>query len=253
MNGRGIGLPALLPGPLLAAGCQSGPDMLAAPVMGYNHTSAAINWFSVNGAGGPRLGPYQGDGSQVCCGVIPKKWNPNLKAVVEWEKDPKPHAAIRRDKYGRLDKDDYLRHASSYTRHKMIVDVPRYSEKICLLQVHFLPCDQVVVSTTYYSQGHPEYPDRKYFQKRAFMQKLLNAKGLRTPVWLIALLIGFLFLQACQAGPDMVSTPIGGYNHNSAAINRFSVNGAGGLNLGPFQGEQGRYVVVSFLEFGSRA
>ncbi|EKM6333128.1 TPA: DUF3304 domain-containing protein [Pseudomonas aeruginosa] len=51
----------------------------------------------------------------------------------------------------------------------------------------------------------------------------------------------------------MVSTPIGGYNHTSAAINRFSVNGAGGLNLGPFQGEQGRYVVVSFLEFGSRA
>ncbi|MDE9745933.1 DUF3304 domain-containing protein [Pseudomonas aeruginosa] len=166
MNGRGIGLPALLPGPLLAASCQSGPDMLAAPVMGYNHTSAAINWFSVNGAGGPRLGPYQGDGSQVCCGVIPKKWNPNLKAVVEWEKDPKPHAAIRRDKYGRLDKDDYLRHASSYTRHKMIVDIPRYSEKICLLQVHFLPCDQVAVSTTYYSQGHPEYPDRKYFKKR---------------------------------------------------------------------------------------
>lgn len=166
MNGRGIGLPALLPGPLLAAGCQSGPDMLAAPVMGSNHTSAAINWFSVNGAGGPRLDPYQGDGSQVCCGVIPKKWNPNLKAVVEWEKDPKPHAAIRRDKYGRLDKDDYLRHASSCTRHKMIVDIPRCSEKICLLQVHFLPCDQVAVSTTYYSQGHPEYPDRKYFQKR---------------------------------------------------------------------------------------
>nr|WP_153677258.1 DUF3304 domain-containing protein [Pseudomonas aeruginosa] len=65
--------------------------------------------------------------------------------------------------------------------------------------------------------------------------------------------LGFLFLQACQAGPDMVSTPIGGYNHTSVAINRFSVNGAGGLNLGPFQGEQGRYVVVSFLEFGSRA
>ncbi|HCR1749024.1 TPA: hypothetical protein ONB21_001721 [Pseudomonas aeruginosa] len=63
------------------------------------------------------------------------------------------------------------------------------------------------------------------------MQKLLNAKGLRTPVWLIALLIGFLFLQACQAGPDMVSTPIGGYNQASAAINRLSVNGAGGLNL----------------------
>lgn len=69
------------------------------------------------------------------------------------------------------------------------------------------------------------------------MQKLLNAKGLRTPVWLIALLIGFCFTSV-PGRPDMVSTPIGGYNHTSAAINRFSVNGAGGLNLGPFQGSR---------------
>ncbi len=60
MNGRGIGLPALLPGPLLAASCQSGPDMLAAPVMGYNHTSAAINWFSVNGGGWTAFRPLSG-------------------------------------------------------------------------------------------------------------------------------------------------------------------------------------------------
>ncbi|WP_308706239.1 DUF3304 domain-containing protein [Pseudomonas aeruginosa] len=58
---------------------------------------------------------------------------------------------------------------------------------------------------------------------------------------------GFLFLHACQAGPDMVSIPIGGYNHTSAAINKFSVNGAGGPNIGPFQG--GR--IASVLRYHS--
>lgn len=139
MNARGIGLPALLPGPLLAAGCQSGPDMLAAPVMGSNHTSAAINWFSVNGAEGPNLGPHQGGGGQVCCGVIPKYWVPGLEAIVEWEVDPAPNADLKRDRHGNLDMQDYRRHAEGYTRHKTVVDIPRYeSKKICSLKVHFL-------------------------------------------------------------------------------------------------------------------
>ena len=65
-------------------------------------------------------------------------------------------AVIKRDKYGRLDESDYLRHASSYTRHKATVNVPRYDEKVCLLQVHFLPCDEVAVSTTCYGPNHPK-------------------------------------------------------------------------------------------------
>ena len=41
---------------LVLIGCAPAkPKMLAAPVTGYNHTSAAINSFSVNGAGGPNL------------------------------------------------------------------------------------------------------------------------------------------------------------------------------------------------------
>lgn len=179
MNGRGIGLPALLPGPLLAASCQSGPDMLAAPVMGYNHTSAAINWFSVNGAGGPRLGPYQGDGSQVCCGVIPKKWNPNLKAVVEWEKDPKPHAAIRRDKYGRLDKDDYLRHASSYTRHKMIVDIPRYSEKYACCRCISSRVTRSRSQQPITARGIQSTQIESIFRRESLHAKALECKGVK--------------------------------------------------------------------------
>lgn len=55
---RAIGLLLL---PLLVAGCSSQPPKLLHPqVTGYNHTSAAINSFTINGDGGPNLGPHQG-------------------------------------------------------------------------------------------------------------------------------------------------------------------------------------------------
>ncbi len=76
------------------------------------------------------------------------------------------------------------------------------------------------------------------------MQKLLSVKGARKPVWLIFLLIGFLFLQACQAGPEVLSAPIMGYNHTSAAINEFTVNGAGGQIWALIRAEVGKYVVA---------
>ncbi|AZE52021.1 hypothetical protein C4K04_6393 [Pseudomonas chlororaphis] len=77
---------------LMITACQSPSKMLGAPVTGYNHTSAAINRFTVNGAGGPNLGPHQGGGKQACCGVVPREWVPGLRAIVEWEKDPEPYS-----------------------------------------------------------------------------------------------------------------------------------------------------------------
>jgi hypothetical protein len=137
--------------------CQAEPKMLASPVTGYNHTSANINSFSVNGAGGGNLGPHEGGGSQVCCGSIPRYWTPGIRAIVEWEKDPSPREKIKRDKYGQLESGDYQRHAAGYTRHKVTVDVPKYDEPGSL-NVHFLPCDQVRVSATGITPGHPGYP-----------------------------------------------------------------------------------------------
>ncbi|MEB0124079.1 DUF3304 domain-containing protein, partial [Pseudomonas sp. CCI1.2] len=64
------------------------PDRLGAPIEGYNHTSAGINHFDVNGNGGPNIGPFGGGGSQMCCVSMPRKWHPGLTVVVEWEKDP---------------------------------------------------------------------------------------------------------------------------------------------------------------------
>lgn len=145
--------------------CQAQSEMLGTPISGYNHTSSNINRFSVNGAGGPNIGPHQGGlNSQTCCTTLPRTWTPGLKAIVEWESDPAPHAAIKRDKYGQIESGDYSRHATNYTHHKEIVDVPKYSEMFCAIQVHFLACDKVRVSTTCFTPDHPKYPDHDYFQ-----------------------------------------------------------------------------------------
>ena len=77
----------MLAASLLLQGCvESRPTMLGAPISGINHTSAAINQFSVNGGGGPNLGPYGGGpGSQMCCAMLPVQWREGLAVVVEWE------------------------------------------------------------------------------------------------------------------------------------------------------------------------
>ncbi|POA35187.1 hypothetical protein C1887_02035 [Pseudomonas sp. GW456-R21] len=146
--------------------CHAGPEMVSAPVTGYNHTSAEITRFSINGAGGPRIPPHQGGGSEVCCGVIPVQWSSGLRTIIEWDKDPNPRESLKRDQYGQIDREDYKRHSSGYSHHKETVEIPMYAEKVCALQVHFLPCDQVRVSTTCYTPSNPKYPDRAYFQMK---------------------------------------------------------------------------------------
>lgn len=150
-----------------ASGCQASPEMVSTPVTGFNHTSANINSFTINGSGGPNIGPYEGGGKQVCCSVIPRDWNPNLKAVIEWEKDPNNDKSIDWPPLGTdAYREVYKRYSAKYTQHRVVVDIPRYAEKVCALQVHFLPCDQVRVSTTCMTPSNPNYPDKAYFQMK---------------------------------------------------------------------------------------
>ncbi|WP_082729327.1 DUF3304 domain-containing protein [Pseudomonas sp. St29] len=154
-----VSLAVWLSAVLLVTACRSQSPMLSAPVTGYNHTSAAINRFSVNGAGGPNLGPHQGGGKQSCCGVVPRYWVPGLRAVVEWEKDPDPYS------YGKWPERPYsdawnkrmAREKQRYSRHKAIVEIPWYSVA-GTLKVHFLPCNQVRVSADNIKVMDPRYP-----------------------------------------------------------------------------------------------
>ncbi|EJB8384133.1 DUF3304 domain-containing protein [Pseudomonas aeruginosa] len=166
---RPVRLIFLMAGFLFLHACQAGPDMVSTPIGGYNHTSAAINKFSVNGAGGPNIGPFQGGGSQVCCGTIPRVWKPGLKATVEWEVDPEPGAY--NDWPEKTFSDGWRKrmreHRLLYVRHKETVDIPPYdSKEICSLKVHFLPCDKIYISTTCYTPSHPDYPHKDFFQMK---------------------------------------------------------------------------------------
>ncbi|WP_053077509.1 DUF3304 domain-containing protein [Chromobacterium sp. LK11] len=152
--------------PVQAMGTNPATEMVPAGVEGYNHTSAAINRFSVNRAGGHNIGPFNnGGGSQSCCASLPRQWRPGLMATVEWEKDPNPRAPIKRDKTGQYDMDDYDRHAANYTQHRAVVEIPRY-EKSCGVQVHFLPCDEVRVVSSCRTPDHPDYPYKSFYQIR---------------------------------------------------------------------------------------
>ena len=134
------------------------PVRLGTPIEGYSHTSAAINWFSVNGGGGPNISPYSGGGKQNCCASLPVKWHPGLTVVVEWEKDPDPHASANWPPLGTDGyRAAYKLHAAKYTRHRAVVPVAPY-ERLGAIDVHFLPCNQVAVSAVAMLPGLPGYP-----------------------------------------------------------------------------------------------
>ncbi|MET1069422.1 MAG: DUF3304 domain-containing protein [Pseudomonas prosekii] len=157
---------AFLAGLFGLSACQAAPEMVSTPVTGFNHTSASILRFTVNGAGGHNISAFQGGGSQVCCSMLPAQWNSGLRAVVEWDTDPNPDKVVKRDKYGQIDKEDYKKHAVNISHHKATTEIPQYGSEFCALQVHFLPCDQVKVSTTCLTPKNANYPDKAYFETK---------------------------------------------------------------------------------------
>jgi len=148
---------------LALAGCTAQtPQRLGAPIEGYNHTSAAINHFSVNGSGGANIGPRSG-GGQTCCASLPIKWQPGMTVVVEWEKDPNPMASRYWPPQSDWDarRKAISEHRAKYTRHRAVVEVAPY-ERLGAVNVHFLPCNQIKVAagtTRPRLAGHPyQYP-----------------------------------------------------------------------------------------------
>ncbi|MGO4812258.1 DUF3304 domain-containing protein [Cupriavidus sp. 2MCAB6] len=120
---------------LRLGGCTD--DMIPVEVTGYNHMDKrAIVSFTVNGAGGPNLGPGGGGGSFNCCIEIPKRWRPGMKAKIRWE-------------YG--SGDDSPREAE--------VAIPKYTaQNRGAVQVHFYPEHRVKIVVSRYSLGHPANP-----------------------------------------------------------------------------------------------
>jgi hypothetical protein len=143
---------------LIISGCSgaANDDYTAGDIRGINHTSNVINYVKVNGHGGPNISA-NGMGGGYCCVMLPRKWTPDLKAHIEWETDPAPYAhlpPLGTDEF----REAYARHAANYQKHSAVVDIPRYGKSRCGITVHFLPCNQVKVTTVCDGYGTPNYP-----------------------------------------------------------------------------------------------
>ncbi|WP_416056119.1 DUF3304 domain-containing protein [Stenotrophomonas maltophilia] len=143
------GLPLLL----------SAYDVEASAIYGVNHTHWAINRFSVDGRSAVDIiGPYQGGGGGCCYGA-PERWYQGLTVRVDWETG----AGSAMDFPGTEDWPKFLawekKILAQKRRHSKVVPVPDYTDqKVCGITVHFLPCDEIQVTTSCYAYGSPEYP-----------------------------------------------------------------------------------------------
>jgi len=135
------------------------PNAFASTIEAINHTHWAINQFAVDGRSGlDIIGRYQGGGGG-CCYIAPDRWVPGMTVRVDWETgvggsddfpgfSDWPKALAWRENI-----------EAQKRKHSKLVPVPDYTgQKVCGITVHFLPCDELQVTTSCYAYGSPEYP-----------------------------------------------------------------------------------------------
>ena len=138
-------------------------SVLAGTLEAINHTQWAINRFSVDGRSGiDIIGPYQGGGGG-CCYVAPSRWSPDMTVRVDWETGASGVSELADEFPGFADRPKYFAWKKKVNaqkrQHSKLVQVPDYTgQKVCGLTVHFLPCDELQVTTSCYAYGSPEYP-----------------------------------------------------------------------------------------------
>ncbi|MDU2481834.1 MAG: T6SS immunity phospholipase A1-binding lipoprotein Tli1-KP [Klebsiella sp.] len=149
----------LLAGLLLLTGCAQPAAQAGGggggTIDAINHTKWAINHFSINGQSGiDIIGPFQGGGGG-CCFSVPARWT----VRVDWETGVGSSAGFP----GYEDEKKFLEWARNIKaqnrQHSKTVPLPDYNgQDVCGITVHFLPCDDVKVTTSCYTYGSPSYP-----------------------------------------------------------------------------------------------
>ncbi|MEH3774633.1 T6SS immunity phospholipase A1-binding lipoprotein Tli1-KP [Enterobacter asburiae] len=156
-------LSPLLAGLLLLTGCSQPAAQAGGggggTIKAINHTKWAINHFSVdNQSGIDIIGPFQGGGGG-CCYSVPARWTPGMTVRIDWETG----VGYSMDFPGYEDRKKYLAWKKSIDaqkrQHSKTVPVPDYNgQDVCGITVHFLPCDEVKVTTSCWSPRNANYP-----------------------------------------------------------------------------------------------
>jgi hypothetical protein len=144
---------------LLLVGCgPKEPEFVSGSLGGVNHTSEAVNWYSVNGWGGRNVPPHSMYGGGACCIPMPLEWEPGIMFTVKWETDPNPYVHLPQMGDGKF-RVAYEEHKKGYKLHKRVVELPKYLEDgLCSLEVHFMPCNEIKFSTSCWGYPSPDGP-----------------------------------------------------------------------------------------------
>jgi hypothetical protein len=133
----------------------------------YNHTDKSIVSIVINGEGGILGASAHGEGSGVCCVVLPQKWHPGLMATIKWQEDDIP--IFNPDGTRKII--DGIPASNESPWKERTEEVPKYGFDELdrgTFYIHFFPNDEVkvLVATRWAGfEGHPyPHPDGTYQQ-----------------------------------------------------------------------------------------
>ena len=94
---------------------------------------------------------------------MPAKWVPGMTVRVDWETGVSGMSELASEFPGFADESKYDawrdKVVAARRQHTKSALVPEYtSRELCGITIHFLPCDEIQVTTSCYGYGHPDYP-----------------------------------------------------------------------------------------------
>ena len=138
---------------LLLSGCFE-PDTAGVGYTAFNHTDKSIVSIIVNGQGGVAHATAHGGGSEVCCVVIPRKWQQGLKAVIKWQEA----GTYKRDSRGNEILENGVPVLIKAPWNEKTVEIHEYDENLGQFQIHFFPGAKIEIVVSNLMPGHPKYP-----------------------------------------------------------------------------------------------
>ncbi|MGF6350562.1 DUF3304 domain-containing protein [Variovorax sp. W2I14] len=153
---------------MLAAGlglsaCElSASKPLTVGVTGYTFTSEGVQEYYVNGVRGSNLPPYGGGGSTSCCVSLPAKWTPELTVKVDWITG---HWTVPMAQIMAMDISEAIKCCLARRTLSKVVPVERY-EVGGIVQVFFLPQDDIKVWVSQYDLGHEKHISGMRYPKK---------------------------------------------------------------------------------------